>query len=75
MPKKSIALKPFYSRIESSRWVSSSFERGYYKTTLLSNDKIVQMGIFFLPCAVIDRATARKNAQMGNFSFDNGAPD
>ena len=32
------------------------------------------MGIFFLPRAIIDRATARKNAQMGNFNFDNGAP-
>lgn len=28
-------------------------------------DRFVQMGIFFLSRAVIDRATVRKNAQMG----------
>ena len=30
--------------------------------------KIVQKGIFLLPCAVIDRAMATKNALMGYFN-------
>jgi hypothetical protein len=37
-------------------------------------NKIVQAGIFFLSCAVIDRAMARKNARMGDFNFNSGAP-
>ena len=33
------------------------------------------MGVFLLPCAIIDRATAAKNAQMGGFSTNYGTPD
>jgi hypothetical protein len=29
---------------------------------------MLQIGIFFLPRAIIDRATARKNAHMGDFN-------
>ena len=33
------------------------------------------MGVFLLSRAVIDRATAAKNAQMGDFSTKYGMPD
>ena len=33
-------------------------------------DKIVQMGVFLVPRAIIDRAMATKNAQMGDFWYE-----
>jgi len=50
------------SQIEPARLADSSFERPSFQFV----DRIVQMGVFLMPCAVIDRATATKNAQMGD---------
>ena len=72
---------PFYHKNRSEgpqntpQRIFSTAHTALHRRIFQFEDKIVQMGVFLVSCAVIDRVTAPKNAQMGDFDSNYGMPD